>query len=81
MRVSQGGHDVPSEKLQSRFARTIANLKLAIQELPHVLIYDNDDLSNPYHRVAVFEHGSLLSSTDKIPDWLGTLLPRTRDKG
>ena len=26
MRVSQGGHDVPSEKLVSRFPRTLANL-------------------------------------------------------
>ena len=31
MRVSQGGHDVPSEKLASRFRRTIKNLKAAIQ--------------------------------------------------
>ena len=30
MRVSQGGHDVPSEKLASRFPRTLANLKAAI---------------------------------------------------
>jgi len=27
MRVSQGGHDVPPEKLASRFPRSIANLK------------------------------------------------------
>ena len=52
MRVSQGGHDVPREKLVSRFPRTIANLKAAIDELPHVLIYDNDDLSTPYRLVA-----------------------------
>ncbi len=26
MRVSQGGHDVPTEKLQSRFPRTLKNL-------------------------------------------------------
>ena len=34
MRVSQGGHDVPPEKLEARFPRTIANLKTAIRELP-----------------------------------------------
>jgi len=37
MRVSQGGHDVPSEKLAGRFRRTIKNLKTAIQTLPIVL--------------------------------------------
>ena len=30
MRVSQGGHDVPAEKLVARFPRTMANLKAAI---------------------------------------------------
>ena len=29
MRVSQGGHDVPTEKLKSRFPRTMTNLKAA----------------------------------------------------
>ena len=30
MRVSQGGHDVPTEKLVQRFPRILANLKAAI---------------------------------------------------
>ena len=34
MRVSQGGHDVPVDKIRSRFARTMANLHAAIQRLP-----------------------------------------------
>ncbi len=74
MRVSQGGHDVPSEKLQSRFARTIDNLRMAIQKLPHVLIYDNDDLSNPYRQVALFEQGRLMTSKEPLPDWLEPLV-------
>ncbi|TDI40623.1 MAG: hypothetical protein E2P02_16595 [Acidobacteria bacterium] len=74
MRVSQGGHDVPSDKLQSRFARTIDNLRLAIQRLPHVLVYDNDDLSNPYQQVAVFEQGRLMTSKEPLPDWLEPLV-------
>jgi len=55
MRVSQGGHDVPTEELRSRFPRTMSNLKAAIRGLPHVLIYDNDDLSTPFRQVAAFE--------------------------
>lgn len=74
MRVSQGGHDVPSDKLQSRFARTIDNLRLAIQRLPHVLVYDNDGLSNPYQQVAVFEQGRLMTSKEPLPDWLEPLV-------
>ncbi len=73
MRVSQGGHDVLNEKLRSRYPRTIQNLKLAIDDLPHVLIYDNDNLSTPYRQVAVFEHGLLVTSSEPIPEWLKPL--------
>ncbi len=74
MRVSQGGHDVPSEKLQSRFSHTVENLRNAIQKLTHVLIYDNDDLSRPYRQVAVFKQGRLLTSRERLPDWLEPLV-------
>jgi predicted ABC-type ATPase len=70
MRVSQGGHDVPSEKLLSRFPRTLANLKAAIHELPQVLIFDNDDLQVPFRHVAVFTHGRLVWSGKPMPKWL-----------
>ena len=74
MRVSQGGHDVPAEKLASRFPRTIANLKAAISQLPYVLIFDNDDLSTPFRRVALFEKGRLEWSAEPIPLWLSDLV-------
>ena len=51
MRVSQGGHDVPTHKLQARFPRTLKNLERAIRELPLVLVYDNSDLRKPYRLV------------------------------
>ena len=52
MRVSQGGHDVPDEKLRTRFKRTRANLRRAIEQLPHVIILDNTDLAHPFRHVA-----------------------------
>lgn len=55
MRVSQGGHDVPPDKLASRFPRTLANLAKAVRVLPHVLVFDNDDLARPYRLTAVFK--------------------------
>lgn len=57
MRACQGGHDVPDEKLRARFARTQANLHRAIQRLPHVIVYNNEDLSNPYQFVAYYKNG------------------------
>jgi predicted ABC-type ATPase len=75
MRVSQGGHDVPDDKLQSRFPRTLANLQAAIARLPHVLIYDNSDLNVPYRLVAVFEQGQLRHLQEPIPEWLRSVIP------
>lgn len=57
MRASQGGHDVPDEKLQARFERTQANLSRAIERLPHVLIFDNSDLGRPYRLVERYRNG------------------------
>jgi predicted ABC-type ATPase len=74
MRVSQGGHDVPSEKLVSRFPRTLANLRQAIRELPYVLVFDNDDLRTPYRQVALFENGRPVKLARALPRWLKSLL-------
>ena len=75
MRVSRGGHDVPDDKLRSRFPRTLANLQVAIARLPHVLIYDNSDRNVPYRQPAVFEHGRLRHLEQPVPEWLRTVLP------
>ena len=75
MRVLPGGHDVPTEKLTSRFPRTLANLQAALRELPHVLIFDNDDLRTPFRQVAVFQNGQRVSLNPPIPKWLKPLLP------
>jgi predicted ABC-type ATPase len=76
MRVSQGGHDVPPEKLESRYPRTLANLKAAIGGLPYVWIFDNDDLRAPYRLVAVFEQGRLARLHKPVAKWVKPLLPR-----
>jgi predicted ABC-type ATPase len=70
MRVSQGGHDVPTEKLTARFPRTLANLSAAIRELPCVLVFDNDDLRNPFRHVAVFTNGRTMLLNKPVPVWL-----------
>ncbi len=63
MRVSQGGHDVATEKLTARFPRSLANLKQAIRELPLVLAFDNSDLARPFRRAANFKAEKLYPSS------------------
>ena len=75
MRVSQGGHDVPEEKLRSRFSRTLANLRPPSRGYLMSSIYDNSDLNVPYRQVAVFDHGQLRHLQEPIPEWLRPVLP------
>jgi predicted ABC-type ATPase len=70
MRVLQGGHDVPAEKLKARFPRTMKNLGGAIRELPHVLVFDNGDLRRPFRKIAVFERGRMIERHAPLPRWL-----------
>jgi predicted ABC-type ATPase len=76
MRVSQGGHDVPAEKLTARYPRILTNLKAALRELQYVWIFDNDDLRTPFRFVAVCEGGQISLLNRPVPDWLRKVLPR-----
>ena len=70
MRVSQGGHDVPSAKLKSRFPRTLANLNAAVASLPIVYVFDNSDLARPFRKIAVFKNGRPQEKLKAAPAWL-----------
>jgi predicted ABC-type ATPase len=70
MRVLQGGHDVPTKKLEARYPRTLKNLARAIREVPHVLVYDNGDLGRPFRLVAVYEKGRAIERHAPLPRWL-----------
>jgi predicted ABC-type ATPase len=80
MRVSQGGHNVSTEKLFSRYPRILANLRTALLELHHVWVFDNDDLRTPYRRIAVCEAGKLVYLHRPAPAWLKPLLPSPPSK-
>jgi predicted ABC-type ATPase len=74
MRVSQGGHDVPVEKIAPRYHRSLTNLKAAIRALPIVFAFDNSDLRAPYRRVAEFQRGTAEFLSKPTPEWLRSLL-------
>jgi predicted ABC-type ATPase len=73
MRLSQGGHDVPRDKLRARYPRTLNNLKIALRELALVLVFDNDDLRRPFRHVATYEAGRRVFSKPPLPAWLAPL--------
>jgi predicted ABC-type ATPase len=78
MRVSQGGHDVPPEKIVARFPRTLANLKAAIRILPCVIIFNNENLHHPFTYVAKFEEGKANFLAEPQPPWLVRLLQQSK---
>lgn len=74
MRVSQGGHAVPAEKLIARYPRILRNLGAALRELPCVLVFDNDDLRTPFRHEAAFVDGARAWGKPPVPAWLRRML-------
>jgi predicted ABC-type ATPase len=77
MRVAQGGHDVPANKIVERYPRVMNNLKQALLEVARVRVYDNSDLERPYRLVAVKEDEKKIELYDPVPEWLRSLLPKS----
>lgn len=78
-RVSRGGHDVPDDRIFSRYPRTLANLARLLDVADQLSIYDNSEISRPHRLVAVLENGKLISITSPLPIWLAQLdLPSRR---
>jgi predicted ABC-type ATPase len=75
IRASQGGHDVPRNKLVERYPRTMKNLKRALVEIANVWVYDHSDLDMGYKLVATRENGRVVELHGPTPDWLRALLP------
>lgn len=73
LRVSEGGHDVPNEKIYARFPRTMKNLERAILDLPNVFVFDNSDWAMPMRHVATFEKGNLACLNEPASAWLEPL--------
>jgi len=74
MRVAQGGHDVPTEKLRTRYGRSLKNLALAMELLPKVYVYDNSDMSDSYRLLACFNSGKARQLADDLPAWFAELM-------
>ncbi|MEM9482004.1 MAG: zeta toxin family protein [Verrucomicrobiota bacterium] len=68
-RVEDGGHDVPDEKIDSRFPRTLENLKRALTKLQNIRLFDNSFANEPYRLVAEVEGGVLVKLSKRVPRW------------
>lgn len=76
IRVAQGGHDVPREKIEARFGRTMKNLERALELLPFVLVYDNSVFGKPHRQIAEIHGGRMVHRDAILPRWFQPIAAR-----
>ncbi len=73
-RVSEGGHNVPENKVSSRITRTLQNIKQALPLCDRSYLLDNSRLDNPFEQVSIVCDGKLVSRIEPLPEWAKMLL-------
>jgi len=74
-RVSEGGHDVTTEKIHSRISRTMKNIKTALSIVDEARILDNSSKDDPFRQIIVMKAGNYEAKVDPLPEWARDLLP------
>lgn len=64
-RVAAGRHDVPEDKVRSRYPRVWTHLARARTLSDRATFYDNSSLAQPYRVIAEYDHGQLIGA----PTW------------
>lgn len=64
-----GGHDVPDDRIESRFPRTLDNLRRARVRVDIALILDNSSPSTPFEFVALWIDGAVAKQRSVLPKW------------
>ena len=67
-RVAQGGHDVPREKIEKRYAKSLENLYDTIKLCDRAYLFDNSGEMWVY--LAEFDQDTLIIHESNIPAWL-----------
>ena len=73
-RLSEGGHNVPDEKVASRIPRVLQNIKKTLPLCDQVRILNNSRIDSPFEQVAVIRNGQKLQQEIPLPDWAKELL-------
>ena len=74
-RVSEGGHNVPIEKIHSRIPRTVKHIKTALLIVDEARILDNSSKDNPFQQIIVMKSGNFEVKIDPLPEWARDLIP------
>ncbi|MDR2654900.1 MAG: hypothetical protein LBC56_02345 [Oscillospiraceae bacterium] len=70
-RVSKGGHSIPAEDVERRFAKRFESLIKILPYCDEAVFFDNE---NGFAEVAGFRNGELLTVGAYRPAWIGALI-------
>jgi predicted ABC-type ATPase len=74
-RVREGGHNVPTDKILSRYPKTLANLAKALPLADAAFLYDSQDIQSiGLQHIATCTKGVLIESVAALPVWATTIL-------
>jgi predicted ABC-type ATPase len=73
-RVSEGGHDVPADKVVSRIPRLLHHVRTSLSLCDVVRVYDNSSADHPFLPVFTVRHGRIERHFHPLPDWAVALL-------
>ncbi|MAD44381.1 MAG: hypothetical protein CMH98_05190 [Oceanospirillaceae bacterium] len=72
-RVLDGGHNVPTDKVEARIPRMLDNVRLAIPLCDQVRVLDNSRLDNPFQPVLTIKQGVRTEHLARLPEWAAGL--------
>lgn len=68
-RVDAGGHDVPLDKIQGRYARSLEHAKHGVRIAHWAVVLDNTSMRRPHRPVLQYSEGVLRARRPPIPKW------------
>lgn len=74
-RVRDGGHNVPPDKIASRYERMRKNVKTALTFVDFAIVVDNSSLNTPLRPVAATAKGKVVYQNPPLPWWAEEVLP------
>lgn len=69
-RTTEGGHDVPEDKIRARYDRGEPLIRQAVLLADRGMVFDNSQLNNPPRLMLLFSAGRLVQADAALPDWI-----------
>ena len=73
-RITEGGHNVPVDKIHSRIPRTMQHIGAVLPLVNEARLLDNSYRNNPFQQVACVKRGRRQWINDPLPYWAEEIL-------